>query len=360
MSKPQQRIQGLDALRGIAILLVMLRHSWGNLFGGAGIVGVVAFFTLSGYLITGLLANDVNTYGRIRYGRFYRNRAIRLIPALLVMLIGYTIVEGILNVGGQRGQLVRTLEVALTYTANIPGLNHGSTNLSHLWTLANEEQFYLVWPILILLAIRFRKQWVTITLTAIALIGILALTLLTVHPLAKVYTWPSTWTIAMVVGAACQLGRVHVSRVLYGPRARLGGVVGLVGLAGLSFLPDAKNNPWVYLFGGTLVAVFTMLLIWWWKNFTVMPSWSQPVVWLGTISYAAYLWNYPIGWWLRDLGIGWWPVPAILLTVGAATASWFLIERPANLLKTTTKAPARKTHPAKPGLQTAVTRQPSE
>ncbi|KRC47330.1 hypothetical protein ASE16_18675 [Leifsonia sp. Root227] len=351
MSKPHNRIQGLDALRGLAILLVMLRHSWGDTFGGAGIVGVVAFFTLSGYLITGLLASDVRTYGRVRYLRFYKNRAIRLLPALVFALAGFAVVEGLLDLGGHPAQVLRTVEVALTYTANVPGLNHGSDDMSHLWTLANEEQFYLVWPILILLAVRFRKEWLTVTIAAAAIVAVLGATILFTEPLVKIYTWPSTWTIAMVVGAACQLGRNRLSLVLRGVVARIGGVVGLVGLVGLSFLPDAKSNPFVYLFGGAVIAVLTMLVVWWWKDIAVMPAWSRPLVWLGTISYAAYLWNYPIGWWLRDLGVTDWQAPAILLTVAAAAVSWFAVERPFNRLKNLRTSPADQADVARPKLR---------
>lgn len=338
MSHSQRgRIQGLDALRGFAILLVMLRHSWGGLFGGAGIVGVVAFFTLSGYLITGLLAADVRTYGKVRYGRFYRNRAIRLIPALVFLLVGYVIVEGVFNLGPGRSHVPRSLLTALTYTSNVPGINHGSDDLSHLWTLANEEQFYLIWPVLLFIGIRFRHLWAVVTLTGVALAGALVFTVATVHPLERIYTWPTTWTIAMIIGAAFQLNRNRISRWLHGRRTAAGAIIGVLALLGMSFLPDAKNAPASYLIGGAAIAVATMLLIWWLKDVPLVPSWGRPIVWLGTISYTAYLWNYPIGWWLRDMGVTAWEVPAIVLTIGAATVSWFVVEKPFNALKAHTQ-----------------------
>ena len=80
------RIAGLDLIRGLAIALVLLRHAWPSTFAGGGIVGVVMFFALSGYLITGLLLSDIRRLGRVRYVRFYRNRALRLVPALVLML----------------------------------------------------------------------------------------------------------------------------------------------------------------------------------------------------------------------------------------------------------------------------------
>lgn len=330
-------------MRGIAILLVMLRHSWGDAFGGAGIVGVVTFFTLSGYLITGLLANDMRTHGRIRYGRFYRNRAIRLLPALAFMLLGFALIEGLLHIGS--GQVPRSIAVALSYTADVPGINHGSTDLSHLWTLANEEQFYLIWPILILVAVRYRKTWLTLALTAAGILAILTLTVTHVEPLVKIYTWPSTWTISMVIGAAGQLGSAYIARVISRRSATVLGLAGLAGLVGLSFLPDAKSNPWVYEFGGITIAVFALAVIWWAKDLPVVPDWVRPIVALGVISYAAYLWNYPITWWLQDADVTTWQIPAIILTIGAATLSWFAVERPFNRVKARLGAPRDTTEP---------------
>ncbi len=94
---PKRRIEGLDLLRGLAIALVLIRHSQLIHFGGGGIVGVVIFFALSGYLITGLLVKDLTSYGRIRYGRFYLHRATRLLPALFALLAVYALITFIWN-----------------------------------------------------------------------------------------------------------------------------------------------------------------------------------------------------------------------------------------------------------------------
>jgi peptidoglycan/LPS O-acetylase OafA/YrhL len=121
------RLVGLDVLRGIAIALVMLRHAWPSVFGGAGIVGVVIFFTLSGYLITGVLMRDLDNVDRIRFGVFYRNRVFRLVPALLFVTGGGVLVVATWwNLSGDRGLVVQTTLVALTYTADIPGLHFSS------------------------------------------------------------------------------------------------------------------------------------------------------------------------------------------------------------------------------------------
>src|SRR4051812_40465010 len=129
-----RRFSGLDVLRGVAVGLVLLRHGWPEEFGGAGIVGVTMFFTLSGYLITGIIAREVTRTGAFSYRRFYRNRALRLLPALVLALAGFTIIEGTTNLCGQAHQLGRTWLTGLTFIVDIPHLGM-APNMSHMWSL---------------------------------------------------------------------------------------------------------------------------------------------------------------------------------------------------------------------------------
>jgi peptidoglycan/LPS O-acetylase OafA/YrhL len=330
---PSRRIEGLDMLRGAAIALVLLRHSWPEVFGGAGIVGVVVFFTLSGYLITGLLVADVRRHGRVRYGRFYRNRFLRLIPALLFVLVGLVVMEGVLDVSDTRRFVVRTVGVALTYTMNVPLFNHGSPNFSHLWTLANEEQFYLVWPVVIYLGVRFRKLRLLVGLTAAVLVVLLVASVVWHRDdIGQIYSWPTTWTIAMVIGAAAQLGRPRLD-ALVGGRSGVVAVVGGAALLAMSFVPDAKDHLVTYLLGGAAIGVCTAAVVPRLREWAVVPRGLGPLVRLGTISYAVYLWNYPINWWLRDTGAPAVPVLSILLSILAGTVSWLLVERPVAAFK---------------------------
>lgn len=350
----QRRIQGLDALRGLAIALVLLRHAWPDTFGGAGIVGVVMFFVLSGYLITGVLAADIRRNGRVRYGRFYRNRALRLIPALLFFLTGVALVDGIGNLAGARAQLGHTIVAALTYTVNIPGLPHGSESISHLWTLANEEQFYLVWPVLLVLGIRFAKVRLVLIASAavvmLALIGALVFADLSgagssaASNFQEIYTWPTSWTIAMIIGAAAKLAEDTGA----GGRffARLGSLAAtsaaLVVVTLLIFISDAKNSALMYLLGGPAIGVATVVLILRLRHIPEVAFVWRPLVSLGTISYAAYLWNWPISLWIADVGFRQaTPVASLVLTVIAATASWHLVEKPIGRLKSRLDARVR-------------------
>lgn len=331
---PKARIAGLDLLRGFAILLVILRHSWPEAFGGGGIVGVVVFFTLSGYLITGLLVDDLRAHGRVRYGRFYRNRAIRLLPALGFLLAGFVVVEGIVRLVGDPGDVPRSVLVSLTYVMNIPGFDHGSPSLSHLWTLANEEQFYLLWPLILAVGFRIRGLRPVVLASGVVLVVALVASLALVGPdVQDLYKLPTTWTISMVIGAAAQLGRAPLDRVLRGRRATVGMALGLAGLVALAFVPNAKERPIVYLCGGAVIGLLTVLAIWGLRRIAACPWWALPLLGLGTVSYAAYLWNYPLTWWLRGAQVEAWAPLAAVLTILMAVLSWFAVERPFNRLR---------------------------
>src|ERR1700680_2619008 len=146
----RKHIPALDAIRGIAISLVLLRHAWPSTFGAGGFVGVELFFVLSGYLITSILLGEFQS-GRVSYGRFYINRILRLVPARTVMVLFVLLVVALFNPLSDRGFLLPGAVRGLTYTDDIPRLPlHSLSELSHLWTLAIEEQFYIVWPLLLI------------------------------------------------------------------------------------------------------------------------------------------------------------------------------------------------------------------
>jgi peptidoglycan/LPS O-acetylase OafA/YrhL len=331
------RIAGLDLIRGIAIALVLLRHAWPDVFGSAGIVGVVAFFTLSGYLITGLLLSDIRRLGRVRYGRFYRNRAIRLLPSLLLMLAGLIVVTLAWDPLDERDGLARAVLVALTYTGNIP-FDLGSSAIDHLWTLATEEQFYIVWPIILTFAVRYRKMGLVIAVSAVALLAVLAATLILTSPdVHRVYRLPSSWAVAMVAGAAARVWHDQISAMIpTGKRGRttIGALAVLVLLAAGS-LPEGKDNPMSYFVLGPVVAVVTLALIFAWSSWRELPTVAlRPLLSLGTVSYAAYLWNYPVVLWLgASVQSRWVPILGIVITILAAAASWWLVEVPAHRLR---------------------------
>ncbi|MEU5846377.1 acyltransferase family protein [Saccharopolyspora shandongensis] len=314
------RIAGLDLVRGIAVGLVMLRHALPDLFTGAGVVGVVMFFALSGYLITGLLVDEHARTGRINLRQFYLRRARRLVPAMVALVAVIAVVTLVLDPLGDRGKLGRTVLFALTWTGNLP-FGHASDATFHLWTLATEEQFYLVWPALLLVLAPRRGLLVA----ALGTVSVLVATVVWFrHAPDLAYSLPTSWAVCFVVGGAT---RVLQSRYrLVTPKWTA--LAALAGLAVLSVIP-LRGHALTYLVAGPAIAMLTAVLVIAWRTWTHVRAWpSRALVWLGTISYGAYLWDYPITLWLRAYlpGIG--GLLAIAPTIIIAALSRRYIEKP--------------------------------
>ena len=143
------RIPSLDGLRAVSITLVMVYHLWGTelggTFAGVGNLGVRIFFVISGFLITGLLFKELDTNGHIGLKRFYIRRALRIFPAFYVfwLAVYFASTSGIVLVRP------RELTEAATYTINYFAAQGQSVYVKHTWSLSVEEQFYLLWPILL-------------------------------------------------------------------------------------------------------------------------------------------------------------------------------------------------------------------
>ncbi|WP_182920298.1 acyltransferase family protein [Nocardioides cavernaquae] len=326
------RIEGLDLLRGFALALVLVHHSWITFFGAGGIVGVLIFFTLSGYLITGLLMGDLRNYGRIRYARFYRNRALRLLPALYVLLAGLVLVTLTIDPRNERDALLGGVLVSAFYVANLP-LGVDFFTVVHMWTLSTEEQFYLVWPVVLAVGVRLRILKWMVALAGLAIMGMVFLTLQVANIPAEIYPLPSSWSVAMVVGAGARLGQERIARLLPAPGGvafRLLQLVVLAVLLGMCLLPLPDNHAISYTVGGPLVSALSVVLIFGAREWKTIPTPAlRPLLALGKVSYAAYLWNWPIAFWLGvDTNHTVAPVLAIVLTFAAAAVSWWVVERP--------------------------------
>ena len=315
------RIAGLDLLRGIAIGLVMVRHAFPEPFAGAGVVGVVMFFALSGYLITGLLLGELEREGRVDLRRFYLRRARRLVPALLALVVGVVVVTLVLDPLGDRDELLETVVFALTWTGNLP-FGHASDATFHLWTLATEEQFYLLWPTILALAFARRRVGPALVIVAAACLLSCVATLLWLGDAPDLaYALPTSWAVCFVIGAAARC---------YADRLRLPSYavpVALAGLAVLSVVP-LRGHALTYLLGGPTIALLTAILLVSWRTWTSVTSPAlAAVVWPGTVSYGAYLWNYPLTLWLRP-HLDQAGVVAAALTLVLAALSWRFVEQP--------------------------------
>jgi peptidoglycan/LPS O-acetylase OafA/YrhL len=318
VKRDRRYMPGLDGLRAIAVIGVMLYHlkvGWAE----GGLLGVGVFFTLSGYLITDILLNQVNR-GGIRLKSFWPARARRLLPALFAMLI--VVMAWVTLIGPHQPADFRTAALsAVAYVNNWWLIFHHvsyferfapPSPLNHLWTLSVEEQFYIVWPFLLMLGLRFvrdakhptgvRPRLAAATLVAALCSGILMAVLY--HPSldpSRVYYGTDTRALELLVGAA--LAMIWPSRRLHAgvaPRARLmiegAGVAGLA-LIGLMFWRTSEFSPFLYRGGFALLGLGSVLAV---ASLTHPASRLGPIVgcrpmrWIGERSYGIYLWTLPI------------------------------------------------------------------
>jgi peptidoglycan/LPS O-acetylase OafA/YrhL len=309
---------GLDGLRAIAVLGVVLYHlefGWAE----GGLLGVGVFFTLSGYLITDILLNQVNS-GGIKLKSFWLARARRLLPGLFLMLI--VVMAWVTVIGPHQPGDFRMAELsAVGYFNNWWLIFHDvsyfarfapPSPLNHLWSLSVEEQFYIVWPFLLMAALHFvpearRKAGPRPRLAAVALVGALLSGILmavlytpSLDP-SRVYYGTDTRALELLVGAA--LAMVWPSRRLTAkvtPQARrtidAAGLAGLV-VIGLMFWQSSEFSPFIYRGGFALLAIGTALSV---AAFAHPASRLGPIVgckpmrWVGERSYGIYLWTLPI------------------------------------------------------------------
>ncbi|MCH4249298.1 MAG: acyltransferase [Microbacteriaceae bacterium] len=352
-SDPASRVHALDGLRAFALFAVVIYHAQAAWLPG-GNLGVDVFFVLSGYLITSILVSERERTGRIALGRFWIRRLRRLFPALFAMLVGVTAALWGFS-ADLRVHLGRQLFGALTYTTNwISIAVHGSyfdqtspAVFAHLWSLAVEEQFYLVWPFLLfgLLLLR-RPDWrsaASIALGVLSAAG-MAAGYVPGTDASPVYLNTLTHGFGLMLGAAGAFWRpLGTSTPL--PLGRrwlqaLSVLSGLVLLVGVWML--GSGSPVTYrggMFGFCAVALVVVLVA------TDRRSWLgrflslRPLVWIGERSYAGYLWHWPLILMGQAAAAAVWPgslaaalllggvVPVVLTVVlSAASSRW--IERP--------------------------------
>jgi peptidoglycan/LPS O-acetylase OafA/YrhL len=288
----------LDAIRGAAIALVLSQHFifGAVLMGASGALGVTLFFVLSGYLITGLLLAEERVTGRVNLRSFYERRIRRLMPALGALVVVLTV----LGIATQPW-------IALAYLSNWYVRFNGSMGLlTHTWTLGIEEQFYIVWPVAFLLLARSRRAML------VGLVGIILISVVLRDEIGSVMHAD-----ALAGGALLALWGGRVPRWL--------GVIGWVAIGILMFLPgDPREPEWTV---GAIAAVAVV-------GSGLAPTW-RPLVWLGTISYGLYLWNYPVAATILDRAGGTslpvfvaLMVAGVVLSISLAVISERWVERP--------------------------------
>jgi peptidoglycan/LPS O-acetylase OafA/YrhL len=355
------RILGLDGLRAVAVTAVVIYHL-GNGSMTGGFLGVDLFFVISGFLITTLLLEEIGLRGRVDIGAFYLRRARRLLPALVLMLLGTALIVTTIA-RDSASQFLRDLPGAALYISNWWALGQeqsyfeliGRGNmLGHLWSLAVEEQFYLLWPLMLTGIAWFaaRRGWARRPVVlAIALGGALlstawmaALAVSRGYPIdadpTRVYFGTDTHAMSILVGAA--LAAVwrpsHYARTIPAGARTMLTAVGAGGLAVsvLLFVTVSEYTPWLYRGGFLLAAaVFAVVIAAGSHPGAPLGRWldNPPMRWIGERSYGIYLWHYPVFLVTRP-GIdvpwegAWFDGLRIALVVGVAELSYRYVETP--------------------------------
>ncbi|GGR54510.1 peptidoglycan/LPS O-acetylase OafA/YrhL [Nocardioides luteus] len=304
-------VPALDGLRGVAIGGVLLFHA-GVLSGG--FLGVDLFFVLSGFLITGLLLREAEA-GRISLVGFWGRRLRRLFPAVAGMLVVVTLTVWVLQrvgIAGVGADLVRTtrsdavwsqLDLVnwhlLAQEASYWDAFGQARVFEHLWSIAVEEQFYVVWPLLLALVLAGRgpvSAQVRVVVVAVAGVVASALAMALLWDPAdptRVYTGTDTRAFSLLLGAATATEPVRRLTRLLPARRALAGVL-IAGILTTWFLTDGVSTGWLFTGGLALHAAACALLIGWVADSGASVLEVRPLRWLGEISYSLYLWHWPL------------------------------------------------------------------
>src|SRR5436190_9130628 len=335
----------LDGLRALAVLAVILYHDNYSWLPG-GFLGVDVFFVLSGFLITSLLVLEYGRRATIQLGGFWSRRARRLLPALLLVLCfvaAYTrLVEP-----WERTAIRNDGWASLFYVANWRfifdvqsyfQLFSAASPLRHMWSLAIEEQYYLVWPLVVLLCLRARRGSLRL-LTAVSLIGVV-LSVATMwwryqpaNPNDAYYATDAR-AHSLLIGALLALLLVSWHPSVRAVRAiTTAAIVALVGVFAAFHVVTGSTTAY-YGIGSLVFALLTAVVIAGAMQPGLLGSVLSigPLVWIGRISYGLYLWHWPITVWLVPSRVSLGPNALNLLrlavTFAAAILSFVLVEQP--------------------------------
>jgi peptidoglycan/LPS O-acetylase OafA/YrhL len=361
----KSRIVALDGLRAVALLIIMGYHFGVGWLQG-GFFSLDIFYVLSGYLITGLLLSEYRKRDAIKLSAFWLRRARRLLPALLIVLVAVTLMVRFAEPAGLYPDFRISALSALFYFSNWWQIAAQSNYffatgpvypLTHTWSLAVEEQFYLVWPLVVLAVMTLSRTFTKglRNLLVVSAIGAVAsaveMALLYgsgTKNTTRLYFGTDTHAQSILIGAvlACTLTVIQGRRGSEGmaPAAtspalrRLLTVVGVAGLAGTLTLTITQKGATGLAFRGgfALSALSAAAII---IGSVCVPAGPmgrvlslRPLVWMGTVSYGAYLWHYPVFIYLDAARTGQTGLALLAIrfavTFSLAGLSFYLVERP--------------------------------
>ena len=316
-----RRLPGLDGLRGIAVLAVIIYHADVSLLVG-GFLGVDVFFVLSGFLITSLLIDELTKTNTVDRARFYMRRIRRLMPALFLVLFFSVLVSGLFVLDAAY-HVRRDLPWAMTFVLNWSYLFFEQSYfvnisrpplLQHLWSLSVEEQFYVIWPIMLIGLYKVKignlsprtKIFIASSVLAIASTAwMVHFSVANGFPIpndpSRVYFGTDTHAMGLLVGcAAAALWRSErLNERLTPDRAAAMNGLGLLSIAGLAyfFLFVSELNEFLYRGGFLVLSILTaiMVVIAAHPGLKFGQRLGNPVLkWFGDRSYGIYLWHWPI------------------------------------------------------------------
>jgi peptidoglycan/LPS O-acetylase OafA/YrhL len=333
---------GLDGLRGLAVAAVLLFHggvSWAQ----GGFLGVSLFFTLSGFLITSIVVRERSATGAVSLTGFWARRARRLLPAsVLALLLAIVAVRAAVPFA-QRTEALGDVRAAALNLANWRFIWRGAvyadvtrlpSPVQHYWSLAIEEQFYLVFPVVAMVALRWRRRGLAAVLGAVVVLS--TWRQLSIDDTARVYFGTDTRAAELAIGGLLALGRTRISDLAAGSWRRLPDAVGLVALVATAILWSSLSDtaPGLYAGGFTGIALVSTALVFAAVEGQVVPRLLavRPLVWLGVISYGVYLYHFPLYLIMTEAttGLSRWPLLAVQvgLTFVIAAVSYRIVEQP--------------------------------
>lgn len=349
VAHPARRVGGLTGLRALAVVAVLGYHLAPASLPG-GFVGVDVFFVVSGFIVTRLLLVERSRTGTVRLGAFWMRRARRIVPALVSMLavcvpLAAAVDPALLH--GIRRQLVGAATFSSNWLAVAADGDYFRAArpelLTNLWSLAVEEQFYLLCPLLLVLAVgvlRLRRRTVVLVASSLAVLSAVAMGLLASAPLGsptRAYVGTDTHAFGLLLGVALAVA-LGVER-LPARQGRLANVplaIGGVSAATLAVLAVTMTaSDGLPAHGGlALASAAAAGLVWAGATVPALGRLldSRPLRWLGERSYAVYLWHWPLLLILGATPLGGLPVllavVVAVVSLCAAAASHVLIEEP--------------------------------
>lgn len=307
-----RRVSAIDGLRGLAVLSVVLYHFFGTIAPG-GFLGVDMFFVLSGFLITSLLLREYAVNSRIDLRLFWLRRARRILPAAIVVLVIGTAAAGLVGgdpAVGLKPQFIGTLAFVNNWM-QIAGsesyfADFGVQIFAHYWSLAVEEQFYVLFPLLVVVLLRQSRAALIVASAGLCCASYAAMQILYSPELdpTRVYYGTDTHSFGLLIGVLLACFTTSTSAdphtdswpVTPTRHAPAMGIVGLIGLVALvCFTPD--TSAFTYRGGLLAASLFTMMLL-----YSILHQQgpahafvnTKSMRWLGKISFSLYLWHWPV------------------------------------------------------------------